>query len=351
MQAITAPIPMAMAGAPAAWMRGRRFDLWFIVGVAAIGIAAGCAAVVDHAWVMPLVFADLWLLGYHHVIATYTRLCCDRDSVRAHLGLITWVPVAVLAGVLAVVAASGVWVLMSVYLYWQWWHYTRQSWGVAQVYRRKAGAGAIGSERLYQAAFYLLPLWGILHRSHQDPGKFLGAELRVIPVAEPIVTIVGAASVLALVAFAATRLAAWQRGELPLAHTLYMASHVAVFSVGYLLIPGITGGWLAVNVWHNAQYLLFVWHYNNKRFGGRVDPAAPMLSTLSQTRNVALYALGGFAISSALYTGIYELAPTFAVVIIVTQTINFHHYIVDAAIWKVRRRPLQETLGLTSQAA
>jgi len=32
--------------------------------------------------------------------------------------------------------------------------------------------------------------------------------------------------------------------------------------------------------------------------------------------------------------------------LIVYQTINFHHYIVDSMIWKLRRKPLQETLGV-----
>ncbi len=32
--------------------------------------------------------------------------------------------------------------------------------------------------------------------------------------------------------------------------------------------------------------------------------------------------------------------------ILVYQTINFHHYIVDSLIWKVRKKPLQKTMGL-----
>jgi hypothetical protein len=31
---------------------------------------------------------------------------------------------------------------------------------------------------------------------------------------------------------------------------------------------------------------------------------------------------------------------------VIYQTINYHHYIVDAVIWKVRRKPMRETLGL-----
>jgi hypothetical protein len=348
MQAITAPMAMGVAAAPAAWLRSRRFDLWLIAGTAALGLAAGSAGLVNRNLILPLVTADLWLLAFPHVVATYTRLCFDRTSLRTHLGLVTWLPVATLAGTLALAGAVGPWVLTSTYFYWQWWHYTRQSWGIAQIYRRKVGADAAGPERLYQAAFFLLPLWGILHRSAQGDTRFIGVPLRVIPVAEPVVTIVAAAAVVTLLAWGATRVAAWLRGELALTHTLYVTSHVAVFTLGYLLIPGITSGWLAMNVWHNAQYLLFVWHFNNKRFASGVDVSAPSLSTLCQTRNAWRYALAGLAISTVAYGGLDAFG--FAT-IAVMQAINFHHYVVDSSIWKVRRRPLQETLGLASQAA
>ena len=29
------------------------------------------------------------------------------------------------------------------------------------------------------------------------------------------------------------------------------------------------------------------------------------------------------------------------------QTINFHHYIVDSRIWKVRKKPMQETMSIS----
>jgi hypothetical protein len=34
------------------------------------------------------------------------------------------------------------------------------------------------------------------------------------------------------------------------------------------------------------------------------------------------------------------------VVVIVYQTINFHHYIVDALIWKLRRKEVRAKLGV-----
>ena len=65
-------------------------------------------------------------------------------------------------------------------------------------------------------------------------------------------------------------------------HTLYPLSHFAVFATGYLWIGDITYGWLAINVWHNAQYILFVWLFNTRRFKDGVDPEARFLSYISQ---------------------------------------------------------------------
>ena len=35
-------------------------------------------------------------------------------------------------------------------------------------------------------------------------------------------------------------------------------------------------------------------------------------------------------------------------ILVAYQTINFHHYIVDGIIWKVRKKKLQQTLGLAT---
>jgi hypothetical protein len=137
--------------------------------------------------------------------------------------------------------------------------------------------------------------------------------------------------------------------------TLYMCSHVTIFSFGYLLIDDITHGWLVLNVWHNAQYILTVWLFNNNRFRDGIHPKHRFLSYLSQQRNVmkyfavclifstVAYSLLGFALST-VSTFVATSLPLFA---IAYQAINFHHYVVDAVIWKVRRRPVQQNFGIT----
>ncbi len=333
------------------WLRDRTFDLGFILGIAGLALASGLAVVANPDWFLPILAADLWLLGYHHVIATYTRLCFDRESLRSHKFLLFGLPFIVIAGVLALGFGVGLWTLASVYLYWQWFHYTRQSWGVSQVYRRKAGDLVQDREWPSKLVFYAVPVWGILYRSHQDPGLFLGTELRVVPVPGFLVDLAAAAALLAVAWWLATRAVAWWQGRLAFAHTLYMASHFTIFAAAYVFIEDITYGWLVVNVWHNAQYIAFVWLFNTNRFKAGIDPKARFLSRISQAGNAWKYFGVCLGLSTVTYLFLANSAALLLPAIIVYQAVNFHHYVVDGVIWKIRRKPLQKTLGVAATNA
>ncbi len=341
---------LAVRAAAPGYLLGPRFDLGFILAVPALAVASGLL-VAGRPALFPLVlFLDLWLLGYHHVIATYTRLCFDAESFRRSRFLLFGLPMIVFAVTAAAALGIGLWVIATVYLYWQWFHYTRQSWGVSQIYRRKSGLAAPEPAWLAQLAFYLLPLWGILYRSWQAPDRFIGMEIRVLPVPELAVQLVGVAALLALVAWAALRLRAWLAGELPAAQTLYILSHHLVFFIGYRMFADITIGWLVVNIWHNLQYVLFVWLFNNQRFRQGRDPRAPLLSYLSQRANFGKYFALCLLLSSAVYLGLQVTFTNILAIglplIVIYQAVNFHHYVVDALIWKARRKPIQAALGL-----
>ena len=328
------------------WLRNRSFDLTFIVGFAVLALASGWAVVMNPALFAPILIADLWLLGYHHVIATYTRLCFDGESFRQNKFLLLGLPVIVLAGVIALGFGVGFWTITSIYLYWQWFHYSRQSWGVSQVYRRKAEGLADDPEWPAKLSFYSVPVWGILYRSHQAPDTFLGIELTVIPVPEVLVQIAGAAALLGVTWWIVTRAVAWWNGRLPMAHTLYMTSHFIIFAVAYVWIEDITYGWLIVNIWHNAQYITFVWLFNTNRFNGGVDPKARFLSKISQADKSWTYFGLCFGLSTTIYLLLDNTVALLLPAIILYQAINFHHYVVDGVIWKIRRKPLQRTLGI-----
>ncbi len=135
-----------------------------------------------------------------------------------------------------------------------------------------------------------------------------------------------------------------------------MLTHIAVFSWAYLVIPSVDHGWLVVNVWHNAQYLMIVWMFNNNRFKNGVNQEHRFLSALSQNHvfNVICYLAVCLGITTVVYgllNFLFQLGPLAgipAAAMVVYQTINFHHYIVDSLIWKVRRKNIQQTLQIQS---
>ena len=338
------------------WLRNPRFDLLFIVGAAGLALGTGFTAVARPHWFPVILFLDIWLLGYHHVIATFTRLTLDSESFQEYRFLVVTLPWIVLAATVAVGLTVGVWAIATIYLYWQWFHYTRQSYGIVRLYSRKAGEAAARDARWTIWAMYLVPLWGILHRSLQGAEKFLGFEVVYLPTHPHLVLGVEMLALGAVSVWAFGQLRAWQEGRFSLPLTLYMLSHFCVFYVGYIAIQHIDHGWLVINVWHNAQYILFVWMYNNNRFKKGVDPNHWFLSLVSQKNvlNVMAYFAFTFLATTVVYGAIhFTLKVGFFVAIpmaaiIIYQTVNFHHYIVDGLIWKLRKKKLRQTLGVAT---
>lgn len=334
----------------AGWLQNRRFDLSLIAGTFLLALAVGSTGALHPELFRPLMLADIWLLGYHHVISTYTKLGGTAADRKLNSTLIwVWMP-AMLFITLFMGVQIGAIAIVTVYFFWQWFHYVRQSWGIAQRYRRKAGGMPWDNERLAEITLWSIPVWGVLSRCHQQPGEFL-----FLPVWMPAVPliVVNAAALVSLGLLAwwiVTRIRAWQRGELAMGHTLYMSTHFMAFYLGYVAIRDINAGWLLANVWHNSQYIIFVWLHNRQRFNGGVSTEAPRLSWLSQpgASRAALYFTACVGLSTAAYLSLHAVGEGIsqmfiygpsAFVVIVSMAINFHHYVVDGIIWKRRRDP------------
>lgn len=346
--AVTTVVPAATEWR---WLRSPNFDLAFVVGIPALSVVVFFTIAIQPALFIPILLVDLWLLGYHHVISTYTRICFDKKSLKEN-GILLWglLP-AVIIGTLAVAWYVGVWVIVSIYFYWQWFHYARQSWGISKAYRGRDRDALYEDGALDQAIFYAVPVLGILYRSNQDPGKFIGLDLKVIPVADWVVTAVAAITVCLVAYWGIRRLQAARAGRLNAAHTLYMVTHFFVFTMGYLVIEDISLGWLFINIWHNAQYILFVWMYNTKRFKNGIDPEARFLSYISQPNRLWLYLLVSVTITGVLYGFLLSaiealFLQTVSVTIVLYQIVNFHHYVVDSRIWKIRTGEVKKTLAV-----
>ena len=73
-----------------------------------------------------------------------------------------------------------------------------------------------------------------------------------------------------------------------------------------------------------------------------IDPQARFLSYISQPGRLRLYLLTCTAIAAAVYGVVLQAIDWLffagvSATIVLYQIVNFHHYIVDALIWKTRR--------------
>jgi hypothetical protein len=333
----------------------RGFDLSLSLVPALLALASAVVLIARPQLFLFVLLFDYWVLSYQHVISTFTRLCFDSESFRANRFLVLQLPVLVLAGILVLIMTVGPWAVATLYFYWQWWHTMRQSYGIARAFRNKAGSLITEGPRLAEAGLYLMPLWGLLHR-HQGQVSFLSLEIRTAPVPRFVVDAVALLAIGYLVWWLANRVVAWWHGRLPVAHTLYVLSHWAVFYVAYVGLDNLDQGWLIANLWHTSQYLMFVWMANTNRFRNGVDEKHRLLSTLSQPRNAGGYFFICLMISTITYLMLTSAVRSFqsqAVLagLVVFQTINFHHFIVDAVIWKRPRAVRAAAHGIAKEAA
>lgn len=333
-----------MDAANSDWLRGPRFDLALIVGVLALALALGGVAYVSPALFAAVLLFDFWLLAYPHVASTFTRIAFDRAGVRAHAFLLFGLPPLVFAATASAAWLGGVIALNTIYFYWQSWHYTRQSYGIARAYHRSAGVDP-GGDRLSDCLVFAFPLWGLLHRAHEAQPIFYGTPLWTPQVPKLLAVAAGVAAIGLLAAWTLRYVRALVRGApRSTGHALFVLSHVVITAVSYIVVREITQGWLFINIWHNAQYLLFVWAMNARRFQGGIDPARPFLSRLCQPQHALRYVLVCVGLGAAFYFALGQATGRLSwqvlpLVLVCHQTVNFHHYLVDAVIWRSRKKP------------
>lgn len=316
------------------------FDHAFTSGLFFVAMALGAVALRFPETMPWIVLANLWFFAYPHVASTYTRMAFDRASVREHWQILFVWPLPVLAATAVVAYFAGITALTTAYFIWQTWHYTRQSYGIARAYRRARGGSAEGRDTLTDVVIFAFPAWGLLNRMYQGPSEFYWNPVHLPPVPFGVVVAAGVLAVGGLIAWLVQSLRA---GRSPFApEGRFVLSHVAITTVSYLLVREITSGWLFINIWHNAQYLLFVYAFNARRYREGVDENHFVVSWVSQPSRVLAYVALCFVVGSGCYfllgegTARLAIMTAFPVVLVAHHAVNFHHYLADAVLWKTK---------------
>ena len=319
------------------------FDNALLVAPIALGVLAAAVVTSNPALYAAVVLADLWFLGYHHVISTYTRLGFSPNSLRQNRFLAVDLLVVIVLATTALAFTAGAWVVASAFLYLQWFHYMRQGYGISRMYFRTTPDGQTAGARdlIANAVIYVVPIYAIAHRSSTMGDTFLAMPVKTIVPPQVLVTMLAVAAAVAVGVWFVRMGLRIGSDTADVRYEGFILSHVVIFLLGYVWIDDANVGWLAINVWHNLQYVLIVWMVNVKKYGGRVDACEPLLSRISQPGRPLTYFACCLLITTIVYLGLNRftvlvMGGGLAATLGLYMGINFHHYVVDALIWKRR---------------
>ena len=340
------------APAPQSFVWSEAFDATLLIAPLSMGLLAVAIVTANPSMYAAVLVSDLWFLGYHHVISTYTRLGFSPQGLRRNRFLAVDLLVVIVLATLALALTAGAWVVASAFLYLQWFHYMRQGYGISRMYFRATPEGQVSGpstapgagarDHVANLAIYTVPIYAIAHRSTTLGDKFLEMPVRAVVPPQAVVAMLGVAAALTVAIWFARMGYRVANGTADVRYEGFILSHVVIFLVGYIFTSNANVGWLAINIWHNLQYVLVVWMVNVKRYGGRTDADEPLLSRISQPGRPVAYFACCLAITTIVYIGLNRftalaLGGGLAATLGVYMGINFHHYIVDALIWKRRR--------------
>ena len=327
-----------------------RGDYCFIYFIPLVAIVSGLCAYLIPDWFEWILIADLWILGYHHVISTFTRIGFDKKSAREHWHFLIPLPLLIITAVFALYSLTSAAIIGSVYLYWQWYHYSRQSEGVAKSYGMKGQCKTFATHRGQRIAFYLVPLTTFTYMISAGHSHFLGIPIWTATLPENIRFALLALCYGSIVYWMIFGTKALLRKDITPFYYGYVLTHYFIYTISYVAINDINCSWLTINIWHNAQYIGFVWLFNHKRYAAGVEENHRTISFLSQPGRFLIYMGVCFTLSTVLYFNLEaivaatSLTTGLPLALLIYATINFHHYIVDSQIWKLRKPAIQKNL-------
>ncbi len=345
---------------PRGYLSSALYDNTLIFGVMILAIGTGLIVNYRPELFVPVLLADLWFLGYHHVIATFTKLAGTKEDRKENRFLIYVLPFIVLSAVYVLFHFFGIVMIVTIYFFWQWFHYTRQSYGISSFYRRKAGVTKTTTPaQLDYAVIWAVPILGVLNRSAQGWDTFLFQPVW-LPELSVWTPMLGSVIALVIVVYwLVTKFVDYSKGNLAYGSFFFVLSHQIVFFTAYVFIDEITIGWLVANIWHNGQYILFVWLFNRNRFQKpEMQEKKSVLHWLSQKSpyRTFIYFIACLGVTTAVYSSISlgtkwisagDTVMITAITVVMYQTINFHHYIVDSLIWKARKKQHQKIMNIS----
>lgn len=291
------------------------------------------------AWVGSAGLASLILFSNGaHFGASTVRLYTKRGTWESLPFLTMGLPLLTLAALTLIVWQADTLGphLQSLYLSWSPYHYAAQAYGIAVVYSYRSGCRLDLTDKKLLWWVAMLPFfYNFLTAKRVGLDWLAPAQIMTLPATQQALAAVGVG--LTVMAFAAPVLLYWKvwRGN---AGPMPLISLLAVVSNGvWWFVLSSLDAFVWATVFHGLQYLALVVVFHVRERGS--DP---------QNHRGGLYnALWFYGASLLLGYGLFQCLPlgyTLAGLglvestLLVAATVNVHHFIVDAYIWRLGQK-------------
>ncbi len=294
-----------------------------------------------------LTVAGTHILSETHTAATLERLHQSEPTRKAlsNFGLIASV-VCFLLAVASLVTPGLPAIFAKIYLLWIVQHFMAQSYGIALIYCYKRNyIMNLWEKRIFKLVIDATIAYGILKQltfKEWSMDKFIGQTLPFLgPLPEPIFAVADWTLKIAVVAFVAmiVRKFITERKVFPLPAALITVSAVAIFTLPKSVTTSL---WVYVPAfYHGSQYLVVSTSYFLKERGLPENVSTAQVGKLLFKPTTLKYFATLFVIGVFIYGGLpgllqdfgFDYKIAFATIFCV---INFHHFLIDAAIWRLR---------------
>ncbi len=294
-----------------------------------------------------LTVAGTHILSETHTASTLERLHQSEPTRKAlsNFGLIASV-VCFLLAVASLVTPGLPAIFAKIYLLWIVQHFMAQSYGIALIYCYKRNyIMNLWEKRIFKLVIDATIAYGILKQltfKEWSMDKFIGQTLPFWgPLPEPIFAVADWTLKIAVVAFVAmiVRKFITERKVFPLPAALITVSAVAIFTLPKSVTTSL---WVYVPAfYHGSQYLVVSTSYFLKERGLPENVSTAQVGKLLFKPTTLKYFATLFVIGVFIYGGLpgllqdfgFDYKIAFATIFCV---INFHHFLIDAAIWRLR---------------
>jgi hypothetical protein len=342
----TRPAP---SRATSPYLEGPVFDAVFLYGAPIVAVVA-CAIAEGYELFDDVVMAggvsrtllDLSVIVFvnAHLVLAFARSHLNRRVFRAFPWRFTLVPLALMAAFLLSPWAATLMVVLVVW--WDVYHSSMQTFGLARIYDRKAGNDPHVGRRLdivMNLLIYAGPILGgatfLSHIASFHNFNAVGAAaLASVPAKAPSIQSVLTFGVAAFAAlFVPYYLLAWRRlaraGYRVARPKVWLLASTAVCSVVYWGFNPFGDAFIVMNLFHAWQYFAIVW------VAERANLRA--LLRLQDARGLRALLPLALVVAATIGYGVWVSTDTTLFAMAVLNVVALMHFWYDGFIWSVRR--------------